>query len=297
VEYLKLAALAEEQAGLFTWKQAREAGYSSWQIRTRLRDGRWRTVLGGILGGAGVADTPSVRDRAVYLAGGAGAVLSGPSAARLHGMDVRAAAFSCVTVPRRRHLEIDGVRLLREPVPGDDLILLADMLVTTRARTVFDCLRVLPHDDASTLLDRALQKKWITMAGLAGRVTRHAQRYGAPKLRSLLAQASHGARSEAERLLHSGLRDAGIAGWTANQEVHDTTGLIGVVDIAFRVARLAIEVDGRAWHSAGDRFQRDRSRQNRLVNAGWTVLRFTWQDLTTDLPGVIATIRAALDRA
>jgi very-short-patch-repair endonuclease len=82
----------------------------------------------------------------------------------------------------------------------------------------------------------------------------------------------------------------------ANHEVHDATGLIGVVDIAFRAVRLAIELDGRAWHVASDRFQRDRERQNRLVNAGWTVLRFTWHDLTTDPAGVIATIRAALER-
>jgi len=270
MEHAKLAALADDQGGLFTWRQARDAGYSSWQIRARLQDRRWRRVLGNVLGGAGVPDSPSTRDRAAYLAGGTGAVLSGPSAARLHGMEIRA-QFSCVTVPRRRHLAIDGVRILREPVVDDDLILLSDMLVTSTARTVFDCLRVLPQPEASALLDRALQRKWLT-----------------------LADASHGARSEAERQLHRGLRDAGITGWVANQEVHDATGLIGVVDIAFPKAKLAIEVDGRAWHSAMDRFQRDRTRQNRLVNAGWAVLRFTWHDLTTDLPAVITAIRTAL---
>ena len=40
-----------------------------------------------------------------------------------------------------------------------------------------------------------------------------------------------------------------------------------------------------------ERFQRDRSRQNRLVAAGWTVLRFTWRDLV-ERPGyVVRTIR------
>jgi very-short-patch-repair endonuclease len=38
---------------------------------------------------------------------------------------------------------------------------------------------------------------------------------------------------------------------------------------------LVIEVDGWAYHRTPDRFQRDRERQNRLVAAGWTVLRFT----------------------
>lgn len=43
---------------------------------------------------------------------------------------------------------------------------------------------------------------------------------------------------------------------------------------------LAIEVDGWAWHSDVDRFAHDRRRRNALMLAGWTVSRFTWQDLT-----------------
>ena len=58
--------------------------------------------------------------------------------------------------------------------------------------------------------------------------------------------------------------------------------------------RIAIEVDGWAWHVDVERFQADRRRQNALVNAGWTVLRFTWHDLTADPERVIAQIRAAL---
>jgi very-short-patch-repair endonuclease len=54
---------------------------------------------------------------------------------------------------------------------------------------------------------------------------------------------------------------------------------VGVLDFAFVAQRVAIEIDGRAWHTASDRFQNDRSRQNRLVLLGWTVLRFTWADL------------------
>ena len=44
-------------------------------------------------------------------------------------------------------------------------------------------------------------------------------------------------------------------------------------------ARVAVEVDGWAWHSDVERFREDRRRQNALVLAGWTVLRFTWDDL------------------
>ncbi len=66
------------------------------------------------------------------------------------------------------------------------------------------------------------------------------------------------------------------------------------IDVAFPARRLAVEVDGWAWHSGVDRFRWDRQRQNALVNAGWRVLRFTWHDFTARPEAVIAEIRAAL---
>jgi very-short-patch-repair endonuclease len=107
----------------------------------------------------------------------------------------------------------------------------------------------------------------------------------------LLAAAADRADSAAERLLIRLLRSAGLTGW-----VRDDAELRYRIDIAFPGARLAIEVDGWAWHSDAERFRADRSRHNALVNAGWRVLRFTWHDLTGQPDRVIAEIRAALAR-
>ena len=49
-----------------------------------------------------------------------------------------------------------------------------------------------------------------------------------------------------------------------------------------------------AWHHSPDRFQRDRRKQNDLVARGWTVLRFTWSDLTTRPEYVVRQVREAL---
>ncbi len=59
--------------------------------------------------------------------------------------------------------------------------------------------------------------------------------------------------------------------------------------------RVAVEVDGWAWHVTADRFVDDRRRQNALVNLGWTVLRFTWHDLVSRPDGVVDEIRSALE--
>jgi very-short-patch-repair endonuclease len=83
-----------------------------------------------------------------------------------------------------------------------------------------------------------------------------------------------------------------VLGWSCNYHVTDRFGLI--LDVAFPAIKLAIELDGRAWHVDRDRFQLDRSRQNGLVAAGWTVLRFTWEDVAYRLETVLAEISAAV---
>ena len=57
---------------------------------------------------------------------------------------------------------------------------------------------------------------------------------------------------------------------------------------------LAVEIDGRAFHVGPAEFERDRWRQNDLVNAGWRVLRFTARMVDETPHLVIGTIREAL---
>jgi very-short-patch-repair endonuclease len=68
-----------------------------------------------------------------------------------------------------------------------------------------------------------------------------------------------------------------------------------VLDLASPAARVAVEVDGWAYHRDAERFRQDRRRQNDLVLAGWTILRLTWDDLTHRPAAVLAQIRAALE--
>jgi very-short-patch-repair endonuclease len=99
--------------------------------------------------------------------------------------------------------------------------------------------------------------------------------------------------SPAERLLQRLLNEAGIVGWRANPRLRIAGKLIQP-DLLFDHHRLVVEVDGYAFHSAAAEFQRDRERQNQLVLAGFTVLRFTWIDLTEQPRRTIHTIRRAL---
>ena len=138
------------------------------------------------------------------------------------------------------------------------------------------------------MMDRALQGN-LELEQLWQAHLRNKGRHGSPAARRLLQAASDGARSEAERLLVRLLRAAKVSGWKANFPV---CGYL--VDIAFPKERVAIEVDGWAFHNDQTTFQRDRTRQNTIALSGWQVLRFTWLDLTEYPQRVIAEIAAAL---
>jgi very-short-patch-repair endonuclease len=168
--------------------------------------------------------------------------------------------------------------------------------MTDRPRTVVDCVRFLADDAATTLLDRALQQRWLALDDLTRTCQERLGRRGTRRLVRLVAAMVGGERSAAERPLTANLRRHRIGGWVANLEVRDETGLLAIADVAFPARRLIVEIDGWAVHTSPGACQRDRERQNRLVAAGWTVLRFTWRDLSERPDYVIAVIRRLLDR-
>ena len=69
------------------------------------------------------------------------------------------------------------------------------------------------------------------------------------------------------------------------------------VDLALPELRLALEHDGQAVHDRPDAFVADRRRQNALVAAGWTVLRFTAADLRRGAAPAVAQVLALVRAA
>ena len=67
-----------------------------------------------------------------------------------------------------------------------------------------------------------------------------------------------------------------------------------VLDFAYLDERLAIEVDGHGTHATRAQRAADNVRMNALESAGWTVRRFTFEQVMTESPGVAAAVRAAL---
>jgi very-short-patch-repair endonuclease len=102
------------------------------------------------------------------------------------------------------------------------------------------------------------------------------------------------APTEIERRLRRILRNGNLPEAAFQYEAFASERFLGRVDFAYPDAKLAIEVDGYRFHASLAAFQHDRVRQNRLVAAGWTVLRYTWKDVTTRPDWVTGQVRAVL---
>lgn len=100
-----------------------------------------------------------------------------------------------------------------------------------------------------------------------------------------MRDAVPGAASHPERVLAGALRRAGITGFRVNAPVRGY-----VADLLYDRLRLVVEIDGWAFRGSRAAFQRDRRRQNVLVAAGYTVLRYTASDIEHRLPEVVAQI-------
>jgi very-short-patch-repair endonuclease len=285
--------LADSHGGVLTREQALRGGLTLRQVQHRVRTGLWIKLHPGVyLVGRREPDQQECTRAAVAWAG-SGAVASGLTAAWWWQLRDWAPGAAEVTVPRARSPRVTArVSVRRRNLDPADLVVLRGLPVTALPLTILDAAAALGGDSGRPLVDRALQHR-VSFAELHAAYCRSFGRHGSPWLGRVLGQAADGASSDAERVLHRLLRGARIVGWVANHLVA-LAGTEYWIDVAFVARRLAIEVDGWAWHSDVDRFAQDRRRQNALVLAGWTVLRFTWHDLMSRPQAVVAEIRAAL---
>jgi len=287
-------ALAKAQAGVITRAQLRSLGRSEQVIDRMLAQGALAPLYRGVHIVRGAPVTPEARlwAAALFTSG----VLGYATAAHLWGFVENAPDRIHVIVPRAARVRAPAGIRVHHTGAGVACERRDGLPVTSRVTTLLDPLGALRPDQARRLTDRALQRGWLQPADLLRRVEREPRRPGNGLLRRLAAECGDGAAAESERVLHRVLRRHGITGWRANHRVVLGGGQLAVVDLAFVAERVAVEVDGWAYHVDPDRFQGDRSRQNRLTAAGWIVVRFTWADLVEKPDEVVAMIQIARTR-
>ncbi|MEV7329818.1 type IV toxin-antitoxin system AbiEi family antitoxin domain-containing protein [Micromonospora sp. NPDC093244] len=279
--------IAGEQDGIVTLGQARRAGLSTHEVQRFCRTGRWRIVArGSYLVDVDLYDRvprrAEIRAAVASFGPAATAVLS--TAAELHGLAGMPATKQIhVSVPgsvaRPARLAYPEVTVHQLVVPPEHLVQVNGVSATAPLRTLADlCLRV-DRFQAVSALDSAVNRRIVTVDDLLAIPRLVHGRRGAVAARSYLAEVDGRAQSPLETRARLRCIDGRVPPDALQLEVRDDDGyLLGIGDLGWRVHRIIAEADGRGPHGVPEAVFADRRRQNRLVNAGWTVLRFTWSD-------------------
>lgn len=212
----QLFAIAEEQWGLVTRRQASEGGIAPRSLARMIEDGRLERVAHGVyrVRGAGEPDHLGLRAAWLQLDPGRpawarlddpdGAVVSYASAADLYGVgDLRADVHE-FTLPVRRQSRREDVRLHRGAVPDEERIVLHGLPVTRAGRMIGDLLA--DHVDPSAVAQitaQVVDRAFDYPAVIAERIVPYAASFGFRRgdgtalLDHLLALADYKGRAEA----------------------------------------------------------------------------------------------------
>jgi len=260
--------------GPFTLIEAASAGLT----RRQLSGASWRRVGAGLYVWTGVTPDPVLAVVAASRRLPDGAAFSGQMAAWLHGLDLPLCDRVEVTIPPERGVAVRaGMTVRRATLSTGDVVRRRGLPVTSPLRTVVDLASTLPLVEAVVAADGALRKRLISVAELEASVAARGRRRGAARLRRVSELVEPLTESAMETRLRMQLVLGGLPRPRAQVPLHDDHGrFVGRPDLYYPAARLAIEYDG-ATHR--DSLVEDDRRQNRLLNAGFRLLRFTASDL------------------
>ncbi|HEX4189856.1 MAG TPA: hypothetical protein VHZ06_02595 [Marmoricola sp.] len=182
-----------------------------------------------------------------------------------------------VSFARTRHIEPP---LRRRLVPHWADFAAGDVRngVTTKRRTLVDCMRMLPWDESVPIADSAIRSGDVDQAGLRRIAT---EMLGCGRARAIgVASLADGRTANAYESVLRALA-ATVPGLVAHPQapVRTNEGRKLRPDLVDPVNRIVIEAESFAWHGDQSALTRDCVRYNDLVLAGWTVLRFSWKQV------------------
>lgn len=159
---------------------------------------------------------------------------------------------------------------------------------------MLDCARDLPLTDSLSVADSALRHRDLRRTELIHAVSSLGGP-GAKRAQRVVRLADGSAANPVESALRAVALEAGLD--VVPQQRIELTTLTVYPDLVDRSRRLVIEADSWRHHASRQGHARDCRRYNALSLDGWLVLRFTWDQLRFDEPGVRDTLRVAAERA
>jgi very-short-patch-repair endonuclease len=235
--------------------------------------------------------TPAVQLEAAWLRLPPAAVFSGLTAAWLHGLDVNPSDPIEVAVPKELGITTrSGMVVRRSALGHDEVVKRRGFQSTSVLRTLLDISCRLSLTEAVVVADMALHSNLIKPDQLNAALERYGGAWGIKTLRNVARHAEPATESPMETRLRMLLVLAGFPRPKAQVPIHDGSGrFLGRPDLYYPAVRLGLEYDGGLHRST---LTEDNRRQNRLVEAGIRLLRFTAGDIFSAPDSVVALVRA-----
>ncbi len=282
---MDLYELAERQHAAFTRTQARQVGITDRRLDGLLDRGSIRRAGPGVFVVNGVPSSWTQRLQVAAL-GLPGSLASHRAATRLHRLDGVDHAPIELLVARGRHRRRrpDGVVLHEtKDLRGPDVDERDGIPCTSLVRTLVDLPAVVHEFRAGVALDHAMRLDPAVRDRVAARHVEVARRgrNGTVALRTLLAERGAGELVDSgfERRALRLIEDSPLPRPVTQHHVIDGDFECWL-DLAWPEHLVAMECDSLAHHQGERAFRWERVRRRRLNRLGWTVLEFTYREVT-----------------
>jgi len=297
-----LSTIAGTQLGLFTRSDAQDLRITSAQLRRLLERGVIECVTPRVFRFAASTRSWHQDVLAATLDGGPECLASHRTAAALHGFDGFRADVVEVLVPMHvRHRRENAIVHHTRTLTAVDRTRVGVIPVTSKARTLIDLGAVATPDRVEEAFDGAER------VGMARRyVDARYEALRAPGRNGIgaMTQILHRRqaieripRSVLERRMRRLLMAAGLPIPIGNNPVQLANGSRYEIDFAYVSRLIEIEVDGHGSHATRKERAADNIRANALEAAGWSLRRFTYEQVEREPASVAATVRIALQKS
>ena len=276
---------AELKSRAFHFSEASRLGVS----KHRLRGPIWVRLGGGLYAFREIAESPMVRLSAAMQRLPKEAAFSGRTASWLHGIEHTLCSSIEVTLASTSRFA--GLSIRRAKLAADEVVIRRGLRTTSALRTVADLGCRLPLVEVVVVLDRVLHMRLVRMEQVEHWAEVHRGSRGVARLRRAIELAEPRSESPMETRLRLLLILAGLPRPGVQVSLGNEASFLGRVDLYYPDHRLIIEFDGGTHRNT---LAADNRRQNRLIEAGYRLLRFTASDVFGDPTSVVAIVRRAV---
>ena len=281
--------------GVITLRQLDAFGFGREEIRGLVRHGDLRRVHRGVYADGRMQLTDNGRLHAALLAVGHGAWIAGPSAAALCRLSLGVPAEIDVALVADRTPRHPGLRISRtsRPPHPSEIRIRQGLRVSSVSRLLIETAATgATREELHVLIENAVRRNVLDIPDLAVTLERNAGRPGTVQVHRTCEDYLP------QRDRKSGLERA-FDRWLARHPeipAPERNIKLGIweIDCYWPEHRLALELDGRPYHTVVEDIERDRRKDVWLQVHGELILRVTDSRFKRDKPGVYRDLTAML---